>query len=142
MCKAIQLTIVLAALSLFTLHCGSKDPLEPETTDSISKVIDQTGGTVSLGGSTILIPTGALDSAVNITITVLSLPVPPPIHHSAPGMAYSFQPHGLTFKYPVTISISYNQLIAEPAMAVLDNPQDDLWSMLDGVQYSNGVASV
>jgi hypothetical protein len=74
-------------------------PLVCTTNDSYtaSKTIGRSGGTLRVGPHTLTIPSGALAQDTRITAT-------------APSGSYAevqFQPHGLTFKRDVTLSVSY-----------------------------------
>ena len=74
-------------------------PLVCPTNDSYttSRTIGRNGGTLKVGPHTLTIPSGALSQDTRITAT-------------APSGSYAevqFQPHGLTFKKDVTLSVSY-----------------------------------
>ena len=80
-------------------------------TYSDSQVIGYNGGTLRVGPHTLTIPYGALTANTRITAT-------------APRGSYAevqFQPHGLTFKRDVTVSISYEQcgLLKQPTPPVI-----------------------
>ena len=74
-------------------------PLVCPTNDSYTatRTIGRNGGTLKVGPHTLTIPYGALSQDTRITAT-------------APRGSYAevqFQPHGLTFKRDVTLSVSY-----------------------------------
>ena len=76
-------------------------PLVCPTSDSYaaSKTIGRSGGTLRVGPHTLTIPSGALSQDTRISAT-------------APSGSYAevqFQPHGLTFKREVTLSVSYSK---------------------------------
>jgi hypothetical protein len=69
----------------------------PLAYDSVTQTIGPEGGTLAVGGHTLTIPPGALDTAVSITAV-------------APSDTLSqvrFQPEGLTFQQPASLTLSY-----------------------------------
>ena len=69
----------------------------PLPADSVTQVIGPLGGTMSIGPHSFTVPAGALDSAVTITAI-------------APSDSLNrivFQPSGLTFSTPATLTLSY-----------------------------------
>jgi hypothetical protein len=70
---------------------------KPKHTTSTKRVIGPAGGTLSLGENTFVVPAGALDSAVKITVTA------PQSTHAE----LEFAPHGLHFNKPVEMTLSY-----------------------------------
>jgi hypothetical protein len=85
--------VQLANAILSPLVCPTNDSY------SASKTIGRNGGTLRVGPHTLTIPSGALSQDTRITAT-------------APEGSYAelqFQPHGLTFKKDVTLSVSYAQ---------------------------------
>jgi hypothetical protein len=69
----------------------------PLAADSASQIIGPDGGTISAGPHTLVIPAGALDSAVLITALAPSDTV----------SRVTFQPQGLTFQQPALLTMSY-----------------------------------
>lgn len=69
----------------------------PLTADSVAQVIGPAGGTISVGPHSFTVPPGALDSAVTITA----------VAPSTANNVVVFQPTGLTFNTPATLTLSY-----------------------------------
>jgi hypothetical protein len=69
----------------------------PMAADSASQVIGPDGGTISVGPHTLVVPAGALDSAVLITAVAPSDTL----------NRVTFQPQGLTFQQPARLTMSY-----------------------------------
>ncbi|MDF1503863.1 hypothetical protein [Roseisolibacter sp. H3M3-2] len=68
----------------------------PATRASATKVIGAGGGTLTVGGLTMIVPRGAVAGSTTFTVTRL------------PGsvVAYDFQPHGIRFAQPVTLRVA------------------------------------
>ena len=74
--------------------------------DSASALIGPDGGTVSLkDGTTLIVPQGALSSDQTITVASANINVDA---YSPVSKTYRFQPAGLTFSIPVTVTIPYD----------------------------------
>jgi len=69
----------------------------PLAYDSVTQTVGPEGGTLAVGPHTLLIPAGALDTAVSITA------VAPPDTVNA----VRFAPEGLTFQQPASLTMSY-----------------------------------
>lgn len=112
--KARYLLLVLAALSCAEPSAPAPQgdllggwPLPPPPTgllactpvaaDSATQTIGPAGGTLQVGANTLVIPEGALDSAVTITAVAPSDTV----------NRVQFQPEGLTFNQPAQLTMSY-----------------------------------
>jgi hypothetical protein len=66
--------------------------------------INQNGGTINVtGGAKVIIPQGALDNGVYITVTIEVDELEPKIH-------YLFGPHGTFFNVPVTLEMTWSYL--------------------------------
>ena len=63
------------------------------------------GGTVSLDGASLVVPPGALDADVEITMRRWKNPLPPPITGYSPR--YEFLPDGTTFKRALSLTIPF-----------------------------------
>jgi hypothetical protein len=70
---------------------------KPLPADSVTQVIGPNGGTINVGANSFTVPAGALDSAVAITAVAPSDNV----------NRIVFQPSGLTFNQPATLTMSY-----------------------------------
>jgi len=81
----------LLGLNLSFLKCSALDA------DSVTQAVDSTGGTISFGPHTLVIPAGALDTAVNITAIAPSDTV----------RRVELYPEGLTFNTDVSLTLSY-----------------------------------
>ncbi len=111
---------LLGAATLAVLHCSDSRPpgvaplLEPPIplplpvptglltctplpSDSVTQTIGPEGGTLLVGVDALTIPPGALDSAVTITAVAPSDTV----------NRVQFQPEGLTFQQPASLTMSY-----------------------------------
>jgi hypothetical protein len=69
----------------------------PLAYDSVTQTIGPAGGTLAVGGQTLTVPAGALDTPVSITAV-------------APSDTVShvrFHPEGLTFQQPASLTLSY-----------------------------------
>jgi hypothetical protein len=69
----------------------------PMTADSVTRVVGPAGGTITVGPHSLTVPAGALDSAVTITAVAPSDIVNRVV----------FQPSGLVFRVPATLTMSY-----------------------------------
>lgn len=104
--------IVLAAAA----NCGKSKAKQDAGGESVTVTIGEEGGEVDgPGGVGLTIPPGALDSDVEITVSVTtsgfeSLPA------VSDGAVFAFEPHGLTFNVPVTIRIPHTGVPDEVAM--------------------------
>lgn len=81
---------------------GAQNPLSllactPQPAESASAVIGPAGGTLAVGPHTLVVPAGALDSAVTITAVAPSDSV----------NRIEFQPQGLRFQQPASLTMSY-----------------------------------
>ena len=65
--------------------------------DSVTETIGPEGGTLAVGEHVLTVPPGALDSAVSITAVAPS----DTVNH------VHFQPEGLTFQQPASLTLSY-----------------------------------
>jgi hypothetical protein len=77
---------------LHLLHCSQ------QSYDSVTQVVDSSGGTIYVGSHVFTIPAGAIDSAVTITA------VTPSVNRRE----VQFQPEGLTFNTPASLTMSYD----------------------------------
>ncbi len=82
------------------------------------------GATVSLEGTTLQIPAGALPSSEMITIT--STTQAPPVGVTNLSPIYQFGPAGLVFASPVTVKLSFSGNVAQPII---------VWSTKDGTGF-------
>ena len=90
---------------------------------SVTKVMGNPGGSISVGPHTLSIPSGALGKAVTITM-------------SAPKgniIQVKFLPEGLTFNKPTSLTLSYAEcglLVLNPKVVYIDDDKNILETLL------------
>jgi hypothetical protein len=111
----------------------------PLPADSVTKVIGPGGGTINVGPHSFAIPAGALDSAVSITAVTPSDAV----------NRIVFQPSGLVFRQPATLTMSYANCgvlgsLLPTQIAYIDNLLEILYYLpsIDNVQSQTVTAQV
>jgi len=80
---------------------------DPEPT-SVSQVVGPAGGTIEgPAGASLIVPGGAVDADTTISIKVAAPGSHPALDASfaVAGQVFAFEPHGLTFASPVTITL-------------------------------------
>ena len=87
---------------------------------SASKIIDQTGGSVSLDGASVTIPPGALSKKQTITIEITG--DSPPTGYTLFSSVYRFTPAGLTFLKPISVTLPFKG-DAKVATMFMSRPQ-------------------
>jgi hypothetical protein len=97
---------------------------------SVSADVGPSGGSVSACNGSISIPAGALSTTT--TITVSCDPTATVAGYSLASPLYRFQPDGLTFAIPTTVTVSFEGQPAEPTL---------FWSRPDGSGY-DAIASM
>jgi len=100
---------------------------DPERT-VVTQVVGPSGGTIEgPAGAILTVPSGALPADTSITVSVASEGSHPPLGASfaVAGQVFAFEPHGLAFAAPVTISLP----VASPSgdLAVLRSEPDAPW---------------
>ena len=101
-----RVTAVLAVCVIIAAH-GCESTTSEEL---VTQTVGATGGTVSgLDGMALVIPAGALASDVVITITRES---GTPTGLNAAGDVFKFEPDGLAFASPVTVTLPYDAATA------------------------------
>jgi len=108
MLRARSLVLGSVACLFFAVACssgdddsGGDDGGDGATTDAIGPE----GGTVAIAGAELVIPAGALDEEVDITIEESADEVPAGFLGASP--VYRFEPDGLVFAAPVTARIDF-----------------------------------
>jgi len=128
----------------FTVQCDD-DPVapgpEPPEPVCASRTIGPDGGEVILGQARVVIPPGALDYSLKISICEVSSPPNPPPNHTFEGIGYSFEPHHYEFNESVTVHVSYDTSTAGPSLGRLEDDFDVHWELADGTACENGVAT-
>jgi len=70
---------------------------------AIETMVGPIGGALGIGAATLIIPSGALDGEVVISIR----PIPAPVSGVFLGSVFDIEPSGTQFKLPVTVTLSY-----------------------------------
>ena len=148
--------LALAAASTLLGACGTESTAEnvgggdvvaiaPDTAGiprvSVKQTIDEAGGRVEAVGATVIVPAGALASAVEIAVGPTDGPVTavPPEFDSA-GDATSFTPHGTTFTVPVTLELAFS---GDAGIVLrLADESDGTWEVVEGARFEDGVAII
>ncbi len=128
---------------LVLLSCSTKKMIgPPPPLPPVSGSIGVAGGQLTLGGATIVVGAGALDSAVIFTITQILAPGNAPANYIFSEPAYSFEPHQYVFKSNISITINHNANLISPALFYLENGEDSLWDSHEGVSYDAGQVTI
>jgi hypothetical protein len=91
----------ILSFALLTAACSDTPQL------NITKTIGSEGGNVTNpGGSSVDVPSGALPTSTNITISKIDAPAP--AGTVLVGSAFDFSPEGTTFAQPVTIKLPFD----------------------------------
>ena len=88
----------------------------------VTRSIDKSGGVLSANGVMLVIPAGALDRSVEITLTV----------PQGDQLAVELEPHGLTFRRPAYLAFAIQNTAYDAASAARE---------LSGVYHSDGVTA-
>jgi hypothetical protein len=91
---------------------------------TVTVMVGPSGGSVEVGGATLMIPSGALSSETSITITETTEATPEGYEAYSP--LYRFEPEGLVFAVPLTITLAY---VGDRGLATL------FWSRREGSGY-------
>jgi len=138
-----RLPLLLGLLVL--VQCGdnpTSPPRRPAAEPSVSKIFDRSGGELALGDEAwIVIPPGALDDSLKVTITKKASPPNLPANFALAGYGYSFEPHHYEFVLPVTVHTVYDTTVAAPSMVKTDDDFDRYWDFLGDASCEDGVAS-
>ncbi len=118
---AIGLVGALIACSSTTPSSGGAAPANDQVT---SRAVGPAGGSVTVGDLTVSIPQSAL--AAETTITVTSTAGPGPAGASRFSKVFTFEPAGLTFRAPATVSFGFAGDAAKAAV---------FWSSSDGATW-------
>jgi len=111
------LLLMLMALLIFGLSCGDDEgENKPPTGTGETKVtvVGPEGATITLEGADLVIPAGALQEEVEITIqSTTQDPTGNFVRHSA---VFRFEPAGQNFLVPVTVRIPYTGTPSSPSI--------------------------
>jgi hypothetical protein len=109
-------------MTMLLLACGSSTgptPTEPDP-NAASSSIGAAGGQVALDdGSSISVPSGALQSSVNITIEADATAKAPSLGTQV-GQVYLLGPEGQQFSYAVTVTIPVDPTLIPPGDSIRD----------------------
>ena len=94
----------------------------PLAHDSAAAVFGPAGGTLAIGPHRLVIPSGALADTVTITGVVLTATAVNAVH---------FEPHGLRFASPATVSLAYGNCDLPLMGAVRVARTDDTFAILE-----------
>ncbi len=136
---ALAVILILLILLSCSTKKGTVGPVPPPST---SGTIGPDGGQLTLNRATIVIGVGALDSAVNFTITELSGPANPPANYLFSEPAYSFEPHQYVFNNYISITINHDTSLSTPTLFYLENGADSLWDSHEGVSYDSAKVTI
>lgn len=105
------------------------------TGETVTAMVGLEGGTVELENATLTVPAGALATPTMITVTETTMPTPAGYRAFSP--LYRFEPEGLVFEAPVTVSIRSNASGADVPLGTLfwsrDAADGGGWERLGGI---------
>ena len=125
-------------IAIVTVACGGGET----QTSFQTRVSAATGGTVTAGDATLVIPAGALSQDTTITVTISSPGSSLPESSTVKGEIYDFGPNGTTFSTPATLTLPMTDTPAANERAVISflDPVTDQWvdltSTVTGAQIS------
>jgi hypothetical protein len=103
---------------------GAPSDASTESGNSVSADVGPAGGTIAACGSVIAIPPGSLTATTTVTLSCDPTATVPGFALASP--LYRFEPAGLTFARPATVTLAFAGSPASPAI---------YWSRLDGSGY-------
>lgn len=103
-----RVTISISLITLSSVSCDSATGPSPDRTVAV-EVITPAGGSFSLLDGTVLldVPAGAVPANTRITVTALTEGTA--FEGAVPGTVYKFEPDGLEFDLPVTLTLAYDR---------------------------------
>lgn len=158
MMKYIRFLVPCVFLAL--LGCGSEEPdggldegsgagLGGQGGDggealSVRKVLGKDGGTIAIDGATLDFPPGALSGDQEIRLTRLDeaevSPLPAGAAFASPPVA--FEPHGLAFNAPISVTLDYNHGAGKRfVVPKLDDHGDETWEKGADAEFNDGKAT-
>ena len=102
--------VVLAQAFAIRFAITKEGEAPPSDPNIDSARVDAAGGTLSIPGATLSILAGALDEAVNITMTRLPDPEAPDLTF-VPGTHVGFTPTGLSFATPAMLTMTFDPIL-------------------------------
>jgi hypothetical protein len=119
-------SIILLVLPLMLAGCSSNGK------SSGSSTIGPEGGTVTVGGSSVVIPAGALSGATDISVEENPSGYPEiPSSIEAHGSVWAFLPHGLVFASPVTVTVPFTGSATDGLQLFTASPGGS-WAAVEG----------
>ena len=111
------------------------------TGETVTETVGPEGGEIELSGATVTFPAGAVSTATAITITETTMPTPAGYRAFSP--LYRFEPEGLVFASPLTVSIRSRAAGADIPLGTLfwSRPATDGggWERLGGIPTGDRV---
>jgi len=135
------LCLCFAGILGLVISCSDSDSGEPVPSADATK-IGKSGGTVTEGKASVVVPAGALSAPVAIAVGPSDVTVAAPAGYSLVGTPIAFTPHGTTFSSPVTLTLPYSSSSDKLAVLRLDDEDDESWELVDGGTYAKGLAKV
>ena len=135
--RSLRAAATCLGLALVSWHCTATST---PASGSGSASIGPSGGSVTSadGAWEMIVPSGALGSAVTVTVTPSSMP-------GAIGTAYDIEPTGTTFATPVTMTFHYGAVDVggiTPDQIVPAVFAGGSWTALDGYSLDTGAETV
>ncbi|MCH2109653.1 MAG: hypothetical protein MK135_10000, partial [Polyangiaceae bacterium] len=159
-------TFVLILLGSLSVACSDDKNSEstdrtaespPEGVESETRVIEtkrvvvsaKDGGTIEITSAGLEIPAGALPADIEVTVSDVTDEELSELPETSGGeesiaVPVKFEPHGLQFDVPVTITLNFEPPAGATAQLVvmkLDDEQDTTWEVVPGATFQDGVAS-
>ncbi len=135
---------VLAASTVFVACGGSDDPEEPGSTEGeTTDAIGADGGSVTGAGAEVMVPAGALEADVEISVASVDVSdAELPEGFELAGDPIAFTPHGTSFEEAVTLTLPYDSDADSLTILRLDDEDDTTWEVVQGGSFDDGVATV
>jgi hypothetical protein len=106
---------------------GDSALLAQPVAGGITSPIGTQGGTLGIGDVSVIIPPGALDHEVVISIAPIDSPLPGSV-----GQAYELEPTGTQFSKPITVGFNYtsSELGGNPGGFAVSTVSDGAWQAI------------
>lgn len=102
-------------------------PCQTPSYGSVTQTVGWYGGTIKVGPHSLYIPPGALSGPVAITATA----------SAGKQVKVDFQPHGLRFQEPATLTLSYSHCASEPERPTIVYVDDSLTILEQFTTYND-----
>jgi len=106
------------------------------STEGTVEITPEDGGTITVGGTTVTVPAGAVADPVTITVRVVDLRDLPllPSGIRSVGPTVELLPHGTSFSQPVSITLAHSAPAGDTVSVMrLDDGADITWEGVPGV---------